>query len=454
MIVNQSKLNRQLLSIEKWWGCSGCGCVQMVTGMGKTYLVLLIIQRMTNKFPNYRTTVVVPSTKLKEDWERQVKQMNLPNVTVYVVNSYVNLPTGHPDLVTELLAADELHHYCSEDAQFFNKTIPKTTYRYFIGASATLEAEEIKFLTGCGIPLFDTVSEQEAEVNGWIAPSLIYNLELPFSTEDRALSNRLNQQFNTNFSKFDHSFGLMMACSGGNKQFKVDWHGTAFWQTGKEWREWWAANQGWSVNLPLDHPWSPDMIIRYAVNGTRSMKERKELLYNVPSKNDVVLQLIDKYKTKQIIVFCETQKAADELERLRPNEVKAYHSNLKAIIINEKKFGAKRRRELIINEFEDRTNPCHVLACVKALDEGFNVESIEVAIVHSYTSKKRRDVQRRGRAGRVDYDNLDKVSLVINLYMENSQELKWLKAKQKGLKKPIWIKSIDDISLEIKIARL
>lgn len=440
--------------IDRWWGVKAVGCLQAITGYGKTYVILLIIKRMTDKFPKYRTTVVVPSTKLKQDWERQIEEMKLPNVTVYVVNTYVAIPTGDLRLNTELLAADEVHHYCSEDAQFFNKAIPKTNYKYFIGASATLEKGELQFLASCGIPLFDTVTEREAEDNGWIAPSVIYNLELPFTDKDKKESNRLNQQFNVNFAKFDHNFGLMMACSGGNKQFKVVWSGTAFWQTGKEWRSWWADNQGWNINLSDDHPWSPTTIIKYAISGSRAMKERKELIYNVPSKNDVVLQLIDKYKDKKIIVFCETQRAANALETLLPNKIKAYHAELETIVINGKKFGAKRRRDLVLKQFEDKDDECHVLACVKALDEGFNVENIEVAIVHSYTSVKRRDVQRRGRAGRIDYDNLEKVSLIINFYMEGSQELKWLKTKQKGIKKPIWIKSIDDIDLEIKTAKL
>lgn len=453
MVIDQSKLNRQNLTIDRWWGVNAKGAFVYPTGTGKTYVILMIIKRMTDKFPSYRTTIVVPSRPLKEAWEAQVEEMNLPNVKVYVVNTYVGL-TDPQELQTELLAADEIHHYCSEDAEFFNKAIPKTTYKYFIGASATLEAEELRFLASCGIALFDTVTEKEAEDNGWIAKSLIYNLVLPFTDEDRDLSNRLNQQFKVNFAKFEHSFGLMMACSGGNKQFKVDWHGTAFWQTGKEWREWWANEQGYTVDMPDDFEWSPKTIIKYAITGTRAMKERKELLYNIPSKNDVVLQLIDKYKDKKIIVFCETQKAADALQAMRPSEIKSYHSNLETITIDGKKIGADRQRKLIVQEFESVNGSCRVIACVRALDEGFNVEAIEIAILHSYNSKKRRDVQRRGRAGRIDYDNLDKVSLAINFCMENSQELKWLKLKQRGAKKAIWVTSIDDISLEQQGAKL
>lgn len=445
-IINQSKLNRQLEVISRWWSVSGRGVWQAVTGFGKTYVILLIIKRMTDKFPNYRSTIIVPSTQLKLDWERQIEEMNLPNVIVYVVNTYVKFTDGDSRLDTDLIAGDEAHHYASEEAQFFNQVLKITKYKYCIFASATLEADEIAFLRQHGIFLFDTITTEEAEVNGWIAPSIIYNLKIPFSDKDRELSAKLDRTFKGNFAKFDHNFSLMMACSGGKKRLRVQWHGEFYWKTGLEWRAWWASNMGWEQSLGDEHAWSPNMIIRYAMLGTKSMKERKEFLYNMPSKIDVVLQLLDKFPDKKIIVFCESQLAADALEHARPNVIKAYHSNLSTILIDGKKFGVARRRKLIIEEFES-SNSCRVIACVKALDEGFNVESVEVGIMHSYVSKKRRDVQRRGRPGRIDYDNLGKIALNINLYMEDSQELKWLKAKQKGSKKAIWVDSVSDINL-------
>lgn len=446
MVVNQSKLRRQLESIDKWWGVNATGIMQAVTGFGKTYIILMIIKRMTDKYPTYRTTVIVPSTQLKLDWERQVLEMRLPNVTVYVVNTYIKFKQGDPRLDTDLIAGDEAHHYASPDAQFFNRVLPITIYKYAIFVSATLETDELSFLRQYGILLFDTITTEEAEANGWIAPSIIYNLELPFSEQDRLFSAKLDNTFKGNFSKFDHNFDLMLACTGGKKRLRVNWHGEFHWKTGQEWRVWWAINMGWNEDLGIDHNWSPEMLIRYAMLGTKAMKERKEFLYNLPSKIDVVLQLLDKFPNKKVIVFCESQSAADKLEELRPIEIKAYHSNLKTIIIDGKKYGVARRRKLIIKEFEDKDSSCRVIACVKALDEGFNVESIQIGIMHSYVSKKRRDVQRRGRPGRIDYDNLAKVSLIINLYMKDSQEQKWLKAKQKGSKKPIWITSVNDIN--------
>lgn len=453
MEVNQNKLARQLLMIERWWSIGKASAIACAsTGFGKTYVILLIIKRMIAKYPNYRTTVIVPSAKLKEDWERQILEMNLTNVTVYVVNTYIKLSKGSSELETDLLAADEVHHYCSPDAFFFNKVLPITQYKYFIGVSATLEPEEIAFLASCNVKLFDNVTIEEAEKNGWVAPSIVYNLELPFTEEDKKQSASLDNLFKVNFARFNHSFDLMMACSGGNKKFKIKLNSQIYWKTGKEWREWWASEMGW--NGDEDHNWSPTRIITYALRGTRAMKERKSFLYNIPSKINVVLQLLDKFKDKKIIIFCESREAADKLEELRPNEIKSYHSGLETIIVDGKKLGVAKRRKKIIEDFENADNSCRAIACVKALDEGFNVESIEIGIQHSYSSVARRDIQRSGRAGRIDYDNLGKICLNINLYMQESQELKWLKSKQKGRKSIKWVKKLDEIVFEGQIASL
>jgi superfamily II DNA or RNA helicase len=456
MKINQSKLTRQLTIINNWWTVNGSGCFEAVTGFGKTYVILLIIKRMTDKFPNYRTTVIVPSSQLKEDWESQIVAMNLPNVSVYVVNTYVKIEKGDPRLECELLAADELHHYCSEEAGFFNKVVPITKRKWFIGASATLEQSEITFLARYDIPLFDSVPIEEAEANGWVAPSTIYNLGLTMTAKDTSLSQELNDQFKKAYSKFAHNFDLMMACTTGKAGRKVTWEGQSFWQAGKDWRAWWAREQGYSFDEDEDknHPWHPDRIMIYALQGTRAMRERKDFLYNVPSKMDALLKLLELFKGKKIIVFCESQKATEELETLRPDIVKAYHSNLKTMLVDGKKFGKAKQRKQIVRDFEDPNHPCTVIACVQALDEGFNVESIEVAILHSYNSKKRRDIQRRGRAGRIDYDNLDKHSIIVNLYMVGSHELSWLKTKQKGLKSAYWVTSVAEIKVDGRIASL
>jgi superfamily II DNA or RNA helicase len=97
-------------------------------------------------------------------------------------------------------------------------------------------------------------------------------------------------------------------------------------------------------------------------------------------------------------------------------------------------------KQKVINDFED--GKFKVLCTAKALDEGFNVEGIEMAIICSGTSKLRNRIQRMGRTLRF---KPGKVARVINLYIKDSQEESWLRKSQKGEGNIEWIDSIDQI---------
>lgn len=103
-------------------------------------VAIITIYRLTRKFPNAVSIVVVPSIKLYKDWQDHIENFKLQNVQVYVVNSYVqnyitrkvNNPNQDVRWNCDLLIADEVHNYLSEDAMIFNQTINCTNYRMFL----------------------------------------------------------------------------------------------------------------------------------------------------------------------------------------------------------------------------------------------------------------------------------------------------------------------------------
>ena len=65
--INNKKLERQLLSLDRWRSNNGNGIIIYPPGTGKTYVSILAVQKLNINKPNYITHVVVPTTKLKED---------------------------------------------------------------------------------------------------------------------------------------------------------------------------------------------------------------------------------------------------------------------------------------------------------------------------------------------------------------------------------------------------
>lgn len=492
MKINQKKLDRQNKSLSLWFTLTNaCGILEAVTGFGKTYVAILAILRMNKKFPDFTTIVVVPSTKLKEDWTGywsivegkkewvpgHIEKHNLLNVSVYVINTYVKYIWD-----CDLLIADECHNYANEDSIYFSKMLKITNRTYFLGLTATLSKKEKAFFSSNNIEVFDTVTEEEAEREGYTARSITYNLGITQTEEDREYYAELHRKFNAAFSKFEHNFSLALACGvGNNKRFKVEnWQGNKnVWKTGKEWREAYARYQRWDGKP--DHYWSPTNIAKYASMFSRAMRERKDYLYNLPSKLHTAAYVVNFLKDKKIITFAETTSFSDKLAQIIGKEARSYHVNLKTVITSKdeivavavksqsgttkfkdkngnvfeweeikklypdaKKIGKTKRMKEALSLFEN--GQIRVLCTAKALDEGMDIEDIDCALICSYSGSRRQDVQRGGRSKRIDRNNKNKKAIIINLYVKGTQEEKWLRSKQQGRRKAIYVDTIEDIN--------
>jgi len=106
----------------------------------------------------------------------------------------------------------------------------------------------------------------------------------------------------------------------------------------------------------------------------------------------------------------------------------------------EIKVVASKLRKLALTKFE--AGEVQVLCTAKALDEGFNVENIECAIICSASSKRRQMVQRMGRSLRFVKN---KTAKILNIYIKNTQDETWLRKRQKGDTNIRWISDINQI---------
>lgn len=487
--INEDKLKRQLSIITSWFAKNYIGVLEAVTGFGKTMVAIITIYRLNLKFPDFKIIVVVPSLKLKSDWEEHVDTFGLKNVEIYVVNSYVQTyidKASRPmqyrtaKWKCDLLVLDEIHNYLSDEAMIFNQTINCTDYKMLMGLSATLNDKEKTVLDRNGISIIDQVTLSEARRDNYVSDYIVYNYGVKLSAEEQERYSKLNDIHNSNYGKFFHfkdtelNWQLANACRAGyNTQAKVG----DVWRTGSEWREWYSNVMEYDGTE--DHLYSPRNISKYANQWNWAMIERKNFLYKHPVKVEVTIDII-KFLNVSTITFAETTEFADELASRLGDSALAYHTNLKAGYITEDeiayrkqltgaknfalkvngkigsrdsekgypiaykketKISAVKLRKIAINKFE--TGEIKYLCTAKALDEGFNVEGIECAVICSGSSKKRQYVQRIGRSLRF---KPGKVAKIINVYIKDTQDETWLKSRQKGDNNIRWITDINEIN--------
>jgi superfamily II DNA or RNA helicase len=77
------------------------------------------------------------------------------------------------------------------------------------------------------------------------------------------------------------------------------------------------------------------------------------------------------------------------------------------------------------------------------VDEGFDVDGIELAIICSGSGTPRQDLQRTGRAIRWKEG---KLGVVINLYLKDTQDETWLRKRQAKSTGVQYVNSYQEIS--------
>ncbi len=291
---------------------------------------------------------------------------------------------------------------------------------------------------------------EEAKREGYVSDFIIYNLAVQLNLADQLQYQKLSDLMNNMFARFGHDFELVKFCSAGKAK------------GGDLACKRYAHTMGWVATDGKTHPWSPENIAKYAAQWGRAVRERKKLLYNATAKLDVAELILNKFSDLKAITFAESTNFADELTKRLGTTARSYHSNLesekrtyakttvyktkppKTVTKIKSVSGATRRKEAL-EALNAGGTGVRVINTARALDEGFDVADIGLALVCSSTSAPRQDTQRSGRAIRFVFG---KMALVVNLYIPGTQDEKWLRARQKNARRIEWISSVDEISHE------
>lgn len=390
MRTDEKRLARQKQLLRNW-SSNGCiGTIEACTGFGKTYAAILAIQALNKQQPGESTLVVVPTVHLKKQWEEQVQHLN--DVTVLVVNTAVKSKHN-----VNLLVLDEIHNYATT---LFGQIFEQAEYKKLLGLTATITRKDGNdYLLRQRAPIIGKVSLEEALREGYVSPFRVLNVPVMLNEYDREMYKELSNQFTYYFSKFGHDFGQAMNCLKDR-----------------------TACENFARRTTAD----ADAVRVWAINFNRNLAARKKMLYNNGSKLDAAARFI-KELDKRTITFSESVDFANALTRQAPRLCVPYSSKM-----------TKTKRKKALEAYE--SGAARVINTARALDEGFDVPGVELAIISSGSSSPRQDIQRTGRAIRFVEG---KVGYVVNLYMPDTQDEKWLRSRQKNSTNIEWVESVD-----------
>lgn len=475
--IDQKKYNRQIEGITKWKTAgnlslshsNGWGTFWWVTGVGKTFAACTVANKMLENNQANIFIVVVPGDELEKQWKGEIKQF-VPekyqeHFRVFTVHKLMDLMKNGKYLECDLLIADEIHEYYTEDRlNLFNQSFIKT--KFCLGLTATFEDinrrhESIKHI----LPVIDIIDEEEANREGYISKYIEYNVAVELSEKEKEVYDIYTQQVSLNMSKFGgNGLDLASKCLSGNKSNGEEGLSICIR---------YASSKGWRKDLELNNPqhrailsmWSPKLIMGYAKNLMEAIRERKTLLYTAKNKLYAARDIVLKYNNLKTICFSQSTAFADALGLLINNYYSnenpasnsvcvVYHSQLSTILMDiNPKTGKQSKKGKTVLKREAieaiRSGKARVISTASSLDRGFDVKDIRLAITTSGTQNPTQYSQRKGRAIRVEDENT--IVLIVNLYIKGTIDEKWLRTRQSKTKSIVyWVDKIDDINYEPK----
>jgi superfamily II DNA or RNA helicase len=443
---------RQDLFITKFIDAGGRGTLEAATAFGKTRVALKIIQQLRRIKSDRQVIIVVPHEYLKLQWEGLLKEWKLEaNSSVHIVNSFVK--SRHE---CSLMILDEIHRYAAET---FSKVFEVVSYRFILGLTAMIKRLDKRhglITTHC--PVIDRVTLEEARLGGYVAPYQEFNLGLDLPTVIAYDYLKLQETYEWAMGIFQWDFGMMRHCLTSYKPFKAEKSGIMGSACERL-----ARKYGWKGNSPLEawtkmvakekdfwggnltHPYHPNRIYIAAVNGMKSMKKMKDIIYKAEVKLDAaaaILALLPKMKS---ITFAELTETADEMTKRVPGSA-AYHSSMTVTTPEGEKLTKKKGRAYIIDRINSGDIRC--IHTAKALDEGADFPEISLGIRISGSSSPTQQIQRRGRIIR-KFEG--KEAVMINIYVKNTKEAQWLSKSQGFSDDIVWVDTIEEIIENIAV---
>lgn len=351
-----------------------------ITGFGKTRVAIMCaLQSNATK-----TTVIVPTKELKKQWELVLKEWNIPNYYVIVVNT-----AAKSRLETDLLIVDEAH--TSGMADWFQLSWTNAKFNKLLWLSATPERKDNKHKKLFSIaPKGMSITFEQALKEGWISNYTMYNVGLNLTTAERVIYTRIENDLESLFEKmciYKPKVVDISYIKRNSFNIAKEFIGSGMWEQIKLGKEYY--------NL---------------------INERKFLLYNAEEKLNRTVSYVIKHQNEKILVFSQSQEFADKLQERLGDICVTIHSGLR-----------DKERILNLKKFRDKRTKIRVISSIKALNEGIDLPELQTGICASGTSSKKDMVQMLGRITRL---NGNKHAKFFNLYCKETQDLYWVKNRQ------------------------
>jgi superfamily II DNA or RNA helicase len=345
--------------------------VEVGTGCGKTFFTCFALNEIIKQNRDFKVLIVLPKIVILNGWLSDIyKFFPISDVGFYFMDmkeyAKITLTTtaSLKNIVTDLfdvIVADEVHNLKSER---LNNLLNSKEWAYKIGLSATIEDKEHNHLK---LEKSFNYNKYEYDLAQGIKDNILnsyewYNYPVILDSQTNAEYNDLKILINSNLKQLGGFDGFLKAKADNKTKILLN----------------------------------------------QLFDKRNKLIFNYYKKFDIFLKIIKENKDRKIIVFNQYNETGNQLVEL------LILNNFKAKIVNSDL--SSNEKEKRIKEYEN--GQYNILITSKMFDEGYNVPSIDTAIIFSGDSTERQTRQRVGRVLR----KKDYPSKIYTIFCENTVE--------------------------------
>lgn len=372
---------RQDEAVRKWIKAKGKATVVAGTGVGKTVIAIKCIKKLLTKYPNLSILILVPTELLKNQWIEELKKWGVcANITVKVM-----MGASKKEYECDLLIIDEAHRI---NSILIANTFKVVKYKLILGLTATFERLDGRHeILAHHAPVCDTITLQEALINGWVSKYTDYVVLI--DVDDIDIYKQYNKEFVQHFEYFQFDFNKAMSMIGPkglHNRFLL--------------RDQMCPNGSKEEKSKVLKD-----ITYHATGFIRSIQNRKKFVQNHPEKLRIAEEIIKHRPDQKIITFSANTKIAESFSS--------------GYIYTGKE--GKKKNKMTLEEFS--TLPAGCLHSVKLAEEGMNLPDLSVGIMLGVNSSKTKAIQTLGRVIRL---SKDKTAEFFTLVINDSIETEWM----------------------------
>ena len=377
--VYEVKDKEQRKALNLWAKHGYVGSIIAGTGFGKSRCGVLAIGKLLK--PGERALVLVPTNQLEDQFAEEFKKWGYEDILDQVTIMCYQSSHKFRNEKFEMVVCDEIHLGLSP---VYRNFFEYNTYDKLLCMTATVPEEEeyMQYLHKIA-PVRYSITLDECVTLGLVAPYEVVCVPVELNEEDKLAYKKANNKFVQakyrigGFNTFDDAKAILA------KKIQGD---------------------AGAAKMFFD-----------------AIRERKQVVQHASSKIDKAQELVNQHSDAKILVFSGSNSFSDSMGDALGGLV--YHSGL-----------SKARREKVLQRFESKSE--RILCSTKALNQGFNVPDASIGIIAGLDSKSLPLIQRVGRLLRL---NKDKVGKIYILYVQDSQEEKWVKNAVKPLTNVTWL---------------